>query len=459
MFRRRRNRARAHSPGLPHVPVHLRGDPNDENEDPISRRQTRLTLANNQRFLNDKFNEAERIADHLELFFEKNPLWKFEKVVGHGHYGVAVRVGRTDVLPNRRVHRRLVLKRALNQQGQQELLNEIRWFNALRGSEHIVEMIASRNDVANVSASAQDPKKPGLFKTVADAFKPAPNPNRLRRPADPRWIEQELNLRGLAGYPVMVLEYLENGTLGRLIDRAVRHNAHLPNRLLWSLFLCMVRACVALAYPIGAYHNTPPVLETIPNGTEPSALTHGTLSVGNVMIGGVVNPQRHQEHNLVPVAKFIDLGEATDERGDGVVENLWHVSMLMKALITRNKEVLRGVPTPWHEEDFHLRTTAPELLVINGDNSYPNLDPELRDFLHRCLDNNIDFRPTLEQMLETTSRAVATKTAESYPFPLAVLESDDVIQTYLQHLIFDAETEEDQTARRQDEHELFHVFY
>ena len=38
--------------------------------------------------------------------------------------------------------------------------------------------------------------------------------------------------------PVLALEYLENGTFTRLMNRARKHDVHLPNRMLWSLFLC-----------------------------------------------------------------------------------------------------------------------------------------------------------------------------------------------------------------------------
>ncbi len=44
-------------------------------------------------------------------------------------------------------------------------------------------------------------------------------------------------LVGLSG-PVVAMEYLENGTFMRLMDRARTSDIHLPNRMLWRLFLC-----------------------------------------------------------------------------------------------------------------------------------------------------------------------------------------------------------------------------
>ena len=44
----------------------------------------------------------------------------------------------------------------------------------------------------------------------------------------------------------MAVEYLRNGDLAHLAQRAV-HVAPFPNRVLWSFFLCLVRAAVGMA--------------------------------------------------------------------------------------------------------------------------------------------------------------------------------------------------------------------
>lgn len=51
--------------------------------------------------------------------------------------------------------------------------------------------------------------------------------------------------------PVLVLEYLENGDVGRLYDRAVQQDILLPNRVLWSFFLCcrLPRSSIYLYLP------------------------------------------------------------------------------------------------------------------------------------------------------------------------------------------------------------------
>lgn len=44
-------------------------------------------------------------------------------------------------------------------------------------------------------------------------------------------------LIGLTG-PVLAMEFLENGTWGQIMNRILREDIHLPNRMLWSIFLC-----------------------------------------------------------------------------------------------------------------------------------------------------------------------------------------------------------------------------
>lgn len=47
----------------------------------------------------------------------------------------------------------------------------------------------------------------------------------------------EESLEGFTG-PIVVIEYLENGDLARLYKRLVNRDQLLPNRVIWSFFLC-----------------------------------------------------------------------------------------------------------------------------------------------------------------------------------------------------------------------------
>ena len=66
-----------------------------------------------------------------------------------------------------------------------------------------------------------------------------PGTRRLRHRIARRFrTPTEMSLVGIRG-PVMVSEYLENGTLTGLYYRMNRHgNLSLPNRVLWAFWLC-----------------------------------------------------------------------------------------------------------------------------------------------------------------------------------------------------------------------------
>ncbi|KAK7987039.1 hypothetical protein PG988_002027 [Apiospora saccharicola] len=45
------------------------------------------------------------------------------------------------------------------------------------------------------------------------------------------------------------LEFLENGTLAQFVEKYKAQDIpYVPNRLLWRIFMCMIRACIAMAY-------------------------------------------------------------------------------------------------------------------------------------------------------------------------------------------------------------------
>ncbi|OTA80822.1 hypothetical protein M434DRAFT_37806 [Hypoxylon sp. CO27-5] len=376
-----------------------------------------------------KEDEAIKIASYLRDHFWDNPTWEFEKCLGTGIRATTVLVRHRESELDGKTHRRLVLKRPINVEGDAEIMNEINWYNRLRGSEHIVAMITARNEEFYVPPD-ENAKAAPFFKRL---FQEPSNPRKRRKPNDPRRIDEELGLARLAGMPVVVLEYLENGTFNRLIDRAIRYNSFIPNRLLWSFFLCMVRSCVAMAYPPNRAPGKRTVLETIPTvGAVPSPLIHNSLHCGNIMIGAP--DRRFQEHHLAPVVKFIDLGAAQDIGSPAT--NLEHVSIFMICLITNNKEPDTKTTTFYN----NITTRATAILPPN-DEKYRQLDPDLRDFLVRCLASPIaaEARPNLHETLETIENALRTKTPETFPFNIAPSETDEAIKGFLQKLVYDAD--------------------
>ncbi|KAI0024014.1 kinase-like domain-containing protein [Xylariomycetidae sp. FL0641] len=380
------------------------------------------------------------VTSQLETHFSMRPGWEFEKQLGSGAFGVTVLVRRRDwnlrnqLLGRRKrmpaePQQRIAIKKGLDDNtGARDLRNEIRWLKRLRGSEHIMGLIASRDSVTDGESS------------IGSDNRPRSMTGRLRRSVKLikrmfQKIQYDPSVLGGMRGPVMAIEYLQNGNLLRLFERANTLNILLPNRLLWSFFLCLVRACVAMAYPLEAPEGTPTRLETIPaDGREPLNLFHNDLHPGNIMVGGT--DARFPEHSFAPVMKFIDFGQAKDAGEiSGTNDNVLRVSQRVIELITR--QLCRNQPAVWNG----TATRAGDILppADGRPDPYPDLDPELRGLLARCLAEDHAARPTLAQMLATTERAVREKTADSFGPARAPYETDHACRQLAQVLFYDAD--------------------
>ncbi|KAI1073833.1 hypothetical protein F5B20DRAFT_574518 [Whalleya microplaca] len=340
--------------------------------------------------------DTNRVVNELKKHFAYHSIWEYEDFLGDGEYAVAVLVRKRSRTTN---DHRMVLKKAKGRDSENQLKNEISWLKRLRGAEHIVRMLAAHDGTMSTSAGS-----------VSGSA-----------------------LQGLTN-PIMAMQYLENGSFSRLMERLRQKNMHLPNRILWSFFLCLVRACVGLAYPPDGREEDSPELEAIPtDGRLPTDLYHGDLHAGNIMIGDI--DPKSAEHYLAPVVEFIDFGEAAENSEYGVTENLYKISLRMLGLIARGEIRLRRAESEYNG----IRTLATEILPGGNGARYPRLDPDLRDLLARCVSTQRKHRPGLQEMLEITRNAVETKDASSFK-PNQAYESDEAISIILRTLIFDGDT-------------------
>ncbi|RYP45664.1 hypothetical protein DL768_008008 [Monosporascus sp. mg162] len=369
---------------------------------------------------------SKRVVDELRTHFSTVRRWEFETLLQEGAYGVVVRIKKKPGLFEG--VRRLAVKRALGEGEENQLRNEIKRLKKLRGAEHIVKIVAARDDTNGTGKNEIN----GLETNDGG---PETNIARRRKSRLKLWFASLMRLFkkhadhylvGLNG-PVIAMEYLENGTFRRLMARAKTHDIHLPNLMLWSLFLC---PCVAMAYPIEAAEGEPNRLETIPkDGRQPSDLYHGDLHVGNLMLGDPGGS--FPEHRIVPVAKFIDFGSRA-EMEDGIIANL--LKRMLNLIARGDVPVLRCKSTY-----KGIQTMATEILPTEDGHKYPMLDEELRDLLVRCLAIQPDNRPRLREMLQMVETAVKTKTAGEFA-PYHTRETDEAIKNTLQLLVYDAST-------------------
>ncbi|KAI0599878.1 hypothetical protein F4775DRAFT_590982 [Biscogniauxia sp. FL1348] len=204
------------------------------------------------------------------------------------------------------------------------------------------------------------------------------------------------------------MEYLENGPIGEFITRINIMGGvnFIPNRFLWRCFLCLIRGCIAFAWPPTEddADNNSSVIERAKAG-EPSRVVHDDLHHFNLMFGPLVNdPNEPEHHPMVPSIKIIDFGsvyEKTDEGNNlsqptAVTDNIYSIARIMCSLIELdNLAAFLMSPTQPGTGSFqaqpggpHLTTTATGLLAA------PNrLDPLLRATVCACAAPDPNQRP------------------------------------------------------------------
>ncbi|OTB00628.1 hypothetical protein M426DRAFT_15313 [Hypoxylon sp. CI-4A] len=250
-----------------------------------------------------------------------------------------------------------------------------------------------------------------------------------------------LDANGGINVPYMILEYLENGTLTDFMDWS--SGKVTPNRVLWRIFLCLVKACVAMAWPPAQGRHEEPR-----NGVNPISLAHRDMHSGNFIFG----PRDATfEHGHVPILKLIDFDDGQlvqngekQSSGDrakfddklgleryltpgyrnyGIDTNLLDIGLVMCYIILG-------------EEPLELEDCREQM-----QDKLPNLDDDLQWLVLRCLAVNPENRPRLDVLFQEVLNAVATKTAASYRGkPTEKFETDSNIREFIQSCILDAES-------------------
>ncbi|KAI0486728.1 kinase-like domain-containing protein [Xylaria cf. heliscus] len=335
------------------------------------------------------------IRDH----FNRNSSFEYEKVIGRGVFGVAYSIIERGFA---RRDQRLVVKRAPVELAYGELRNEIQTMSRLNGSAHIARVVAAGDDGWNTRPT-------GILRRLAAGV--------FGRPED--------MLTGLKG-PSLVLEHLENGTMESLMDTLRKKGKSLPNRVLWSIYLCLVRACVAMKFPPEQPFNTESKLEEIPEDqSAPGNIVHNDILIGSI--------GDFPEHAIIPPVKMIDFGLSVVNNRNSEQQNLSDITKLIYYLII-GKNIYVG---PEQTVYNGISTGAIEILPVNGQVTYPMLDAELRDLVARSLAKDPAHRPGLAEVLKICKNAVETRTPGQYGIN-GPQETDTAISLFLQEVLYDA---------------------
>ncbi|KAI1773351.1 hypothetical protein F4818DRAFT_443195 [Hypoxylon cercidicola] len=272
------------------------------------------------------------------------------------------------------------------------------------------------------------------------------------------------------------LEWVENGTLSNFITRAKELYRTLPNRLLWRLFMCLIRMCIEMAWPPPGPENfgNPRSAIELSRNMRPTGIIHGDLHGGNVMFGAFVGSTRNSEHDIAPPLKLIDFGDARDlnehserrrylERfyrsrggdeedrdgdvtmddqdkpingydifraedqiepmGDtqGAAKNIFDIAKTMLQLTLLDMEVpLRRTSTMEYPAgpNWIINSAAVELLALDETTGaykyHHDLDVDLRLLICQCLAEDPRDRPTLEQLEASVMDKIARRDFQFY---------------------------------------------
>ncbi|KAI1267110.1 hypothetical protein F5Y18DRAFT_444077 [Xylariaceae sp. FL1019] len=265
-----------------------------------------------------------------------------------------------------------------------------------------------RYSMAGVSGIASQVQSPEASQAVSRAVSPSRS-STLGFPTVSQLNYQSQTATGLFQAPTYVSSQLP--TASQLGGLETASPPRLPNRLLLKLFLCMVRACIAMAWPEHNRDGNPELASRIPLG-RPKNIKHNDIHMYNMMFGPLYDDE---EHAKVPILKLIDFGLATMEgavrsaRQANVADVGTLMATVMCALTDRRysgEEIVLDLSDM--ELDEELETPASRLLpdpdARRPIDPLPDIDMDLRRVVAACIASTPEKRPTL-RWLENVSTA------------------------------------------------------
>ncbi|KAK9771651.1 putative Protein kinase domain-containing protein [Seiridium cardinale] len=309
----------------------------------------------------DKVTTARGLGRHARAVFDRlqdthkwfngdpwfhHPSVVYHKLLGYGASNLALHYtfGAADL------ERNFVLKVGLHDPlNDPRIRKEAKMLRKVRRSQHIVQALKpSQFGLASSTGPAQEPMELDDSSAPDDSSSDetvssnsGPEPKRKRRDfTDGQLARKDRRMRGtIAGRlrprdnrrreyiaekeespaaqrEYLLLEYMENGTLEDFIWRLNELDQKCPNRVLWSFWVCLIRACIAMAYPVHKFHPrrkdatvTGALSESIPANHNKREwirpMVHFAIDPTNVYIGKIPTDVKHDEHveEATPILK------------------------------------------------------------------------------------------------------------------------------------------------------------
>ncbi|RYC65594.1 hypothetical protein CHU98_g647 [Xylaria longipes] len=349
----------------------------------------------------DERDELRRLGEEVAGYFTCNPKFKFVGHAGLGRHGGALIL--SEEASAEQNARKIVVKYSYGclapdkqSDADEDLRNEYQWLKRLRGAEHIAQLI----DMADCSLQL-----PGISNgenTYEESVQK--QKDEVAAAGDG---SQSIPAAPVRRCPTFALEYLTYGTVYNLKRRLFKSGQiYIPSRLLWRIWLCLVRQCVGMAFPpdIPDDQYVGQVIREVIQDRPYAFITQNSAHTNNFMLNAAELPGDEHEPNL-PVVKLIDFGRGKTEDG----------------------------------ESEPAKRRSPDNVDEYANKKNLN-DPQLRHLLVRVMANPYSLKPSLRDVLNETEMAITRGPldAEFLALPLGDVETDNVLEEFMQHWLYNA---------------------
>ncbi|KAI1869579.1 hypothetical protein JX265_006669 [Neoarthrinium moseri] len=372
--------------------------------------------------------EIRRLHNALLTYFTPESIFTLETLIGNGLHALTSRVGYKD--PQSGKYKRFVVKqmRRNNRHDIRELKKEKGWLKKLSHARHIVNLVADLpdNPLGEPSDDRDDPHGDDLQgnDSQGDGSQGDGSQGDDSQGDDPSGGGDQEDSEDEVEVPIadriILMEWLEHGTLGDFITRIRTRPKPLPNRLLWRFLGCSMAYPPDRPPPVGSSQRSEALnYIRVGEAARPSLLQHNDLHDSNT----------DMEHNIAPILKLIDFGSAVELPsldGDplyGVRSNLIDVGFIMCGIILRKRwreiwpsAAARRVNFVPRDGETPIQTRATPLYSMNGSpDPWPaSTDPDLKRLVSLMMARDKTQRPDLGRLLDEVMPCILRRNASYY---------------------------------------------
>ncbi|KAI0439645.1 hypothetical protein F4803DRAFT_564378 [Xylaria telfairii] len=332
-----------------------------------------------------------------------------------------------------------------------DLRNEYQYLKRLRGAEHIVQLI----DFPDCSLNL-----PGISDGEA-TYEESVQKQKDEAAAAAADGSQPTTVSPIRRCPTLAIEYITYGTAYDFKKRVHKSGKFLiPSQLLWKIWLCLVRQCVAMAFPpdIPDDQYVGQLIREVMEDRPYAFITQNSPHLANFLFNGTTDIPGDEHEPDLPLVKLIDFGRGRIEDGESEsalrrspdspeeyankknLSGAADVLMRLCCLDSRREQDFQlhknPIPYTWTDETgtHTTQTRAPRILRTNI-----FIDDNLRHLLARVMAHPYALKPSLREVLSETEKAIARgPDHQSVSFLVGGAETADTVRSYVQEWIYDA---------------------